>query len=97
MNLRDSVLILVILHLKLDGPNLNNLEFEGLCRSEAFRLAPVLSHASILMFPGMSMKSFYRPVIDQEAKILISDWLKQKLSSSLNVMMAWCQRRQLKL
>lgn len=68
LNLRDSVLILVILHLKLDGPNLNNLEFEGLCRSEAFRLAPVLSHASILMFPGMSMKSFYRPVIGQEEK-----------------------------
>ena len=56
LSLRDSVLIPVILHLKLDGPNLNNLEFEGLCRSEAFRLAPSgLSHASILMFDGLGL------------------------------------------
>ena len=47
-NLRDSGLIVVIFDLKLDGPNLNNLEFEGLCRSEAFRMAPMEEHASIL-------------------------------------------------
>ena len=47
-NLRDSGLIVVIFDLKLDGPNLNNLEFEGLCRSEAFRMAPMSEHASIL-------------------------------------------------
>ena len=40
-NLRDPGLIVVIFDLKLDGPNLNNLEFEGLCRSEAFRMAPM--------------------------------------------------------
>ena len=47
-NLGVLKLIVVIFDLKLDGPNLNNLEFEGLCRSEGFRMAPMEEHASIL-------------------------------------------------
>ena len=44
----NTDLIPVIFDLKLDGPNLNNPQFEGLCRSEAFTMAPTERHASIL-------------------------------------------------